>query len=513
MKKLLFLATAIFIAALAFQACADTSKLIPPYHWTYHALSALSKKGLIKDDVTPGKSAYTPEQVVSLIIYALNRIQSDPGQMESDELLSMRQLVNGYKKEINHEGYNFDSIRTDLENYAILAGLPAIETDGVSTEKNRLLRTEAVDSINSFSIGIYKKMAEQYKGNLFISPYSISTSLSMTYAGARGRTETEMEHVLSLAPDIHRSMSALIKDINSVSDDTAVISTANAVWPSADGKFLMDYCTTLQKFYSSSIIPLNYKNDPDKSRRTINKWVEENTKNKIKNIIKEGVLNKDTSMVLTNAIYFKSDWQDEFEPQRTKILPFWTDSGKPVQTMMMSRTGDKIGYVKKQDSELIEIPYRNRRFSMMIILPDKKAGLSAVENDISTSVLKEYTDSAKPQKVRITIPKFKMEQSFELNNVLANMGMPSAFNRDTADFSGMNGKYNLYIGNVLHKTFIEVGEKGTEASAATAVIMMKTSISPENEKIIEFKADRPFIFIIKDNITGTILFIGRYTHP
>ena len=513
MKRLLFLTTAILILTLAIQAFADTSELIPPYHWTYHSLNTLSKKGLIKEEVIPGKSAYTPEQVVSLIVYALNRIQSDPEQMEDDELQSIRQLVSGYRAEIDREGYDSNKMRTDVENYALLAGLTAMETDGASMIKPRLLRAEAVSSINRFAVGIYKKLTEQNKDNLFISPYSISTALSMTYAGARGRTETEIEKVLSISPDIHRSMAALINDINSMSADTAKISTANAIWPSADEKFLVDYYDILRSCYGASLTPLNYKTDPGKARKTINKWVENHTEKKIKDIIKDGMLNKNTSMVLTNAIYFKSDWQNKFESENTKIIPFWTESGKPVQTLMMSRTGDGIRYIRKQDSELVEIPYKDGHFSMILILPDKTESIGSIEKNMTPALLRDWIFSMTPQKIRVIIPRFKIEQSFELNKTLADMGMQSAFDPVSADFSGMNGKYNMYIGNVIHSTFIDTNEDGTEAAAATAVIMMKTSLSQEDEKTIEFKADRPFVFLIKDNKTGTLLFIGRYMHP
>ncbi len=513
MKKLLFLTVAMILVS-ALSALADASKLVPPYHWTYHSLKTLSDKELIKEKTTPGKSAYSPDEVVTLIVYAINKIQADPSRMGPDELLSIRQLVNGYKTEIDREGYDSDRMKLDVENYAIIAGLTAMETGGTPSLKPRALSTLAAHSVNEFTFSLYKNLAAaQKRKNIFLSPYSISTALSMTYAGARGLTETEMEKVLSIDPDIHRSMAALMSNINSVPTDTAKVSTANAVWPAKQEKLLAEYVDTVRNYYGASLNPINYNTGVEKARKTINKWVEKQTEGKIKDIIGEGVLRKDTPLVLTNAVYFKSDWLEKFEKHNSLAKPFWVKRDKSVPTIMMNRTGDSIKYAKTGNSEIAELPYKDSRFSMLVILPDKATDIETVEKNVTESLLKEWASKMSPQKVRITIPKFKIEQSFELNKALAEMGMPSAFDSDSADFSGMNGKHNMYIGSVIHKTFVEVGEDGTEAAAATAVIMMKTSFAPGHEDYIEFNADRPFIFLIKDNENNAILFIGRYSHP
>ncbi|MCE5201784.1 MAG: serpin family protein [Synergistaceae bacterium] len=511
MKKLLVLITILSVLVTAMCASADTSKLIPPYHWTYHSLETLHIKGLLDEEVVPGKSAFNAEQVVSMVVMALDTIERDPLKMGQDELLSMRQLINGYKSEFIFLGYDFNKIRTDLEDCAIRAGLTAVETGALSARPAALSK-KAAGSVNGFALGLYKNLSEKETGNLFFSPYSISAALAASYAGARGSTAAEMENVLYLDPDIHRSMSALISELNSVSDDIAEMDTANAIWPAKQEKLLADYVDTVKNYYGAALIPLNYRASPEKARKTINKWVEKQTHEKIKDLIGVGVLKKDTQMVLTNAVYFRSDWLEKFEAGDSRVMPFWVANDRSIPTLMMNKTSDRINYAKISGTEIAELPYKDGRFSMLVILPDKATGLKSAESNLSLKELDSWIKSMSLKKVSITIPKFKMEQSFELSEALGQMGMPSAFSPDKADFSGMNGKYNMYIGSVIHKAFIEVGEEGTEAAAATAVIMMKTSLQPHGETII-FRADRPFIFMIRDNRSGAILFIGRYAKP
>ncbi|NLD04669.1 MAG: serpin family protein, partial [Synergistaceae bacterium] len=481
--------------------------------WTYHSLEALSNKDLIKEKIIPGESSYTKEQAAAMIIEAIKKIITDPSKMGDDQLCSMRQLINGYRNELEAKGQNFDKIRTELEDMALAAGLTAIEISDTSSSKERPLNFQAVRSVNKFTFDIYRYFAAKNTNGLFISPYSVSSALSMTYAGAEGKTAREMESVLHLTPEIHRSMSALINDINSVPDDTATVKTANAIWPAKDENLLDNYTEKIRCFYEASLTPLNYREKSKEARTTINNWVDKETEGKIKNLIGEGVLKKGTTLVLTNAVYFKSDWMNKFDPQNSRAVPFHISPTESVPTVMMTKTDKKVRYSKESDLEIVDIPYTNNRFSMLILLPQKGTKLEKIEQKLNHLNFVEWTAFLTSQKVRLTIPKFKTEQSFELSEALKGMGMASAFNAGKADFSGMNGKKNLYIGAAIHKTFLEVGEEGTEAAAATAVIMTKTSIMHDPEETIEFKADRPFIYMIKDNQTGAILFIGRYTKP
>lgn len=512
MKKLLLLIT--FIIAFAFPALAVTSKPIPQYHWTYHSLQILSARELIKERVITGKSQYRPEQVVTMIISAMEKIESDPAKIGEDELSSIRQLVNGYKTELKQEGYDTDNIKVRVENCALRAGLPAVETMSAPYEIPRPLSFNAASSVNKFTFSLYKYYAQQNRGNnLFLSPYSVSSALSMTYAGAKGATEAEIGKVLFIDRSIHRSMAALINDINSAPTETAKVSTANAIWPAKQEKLLNGFIGIIKNYYSGSLNRINYIAGPEKARKTINNWVEKHTEEKIKDLIPEGVLTKDTPMVLTNAVYFKSDWLDKFEAHDSLVMPFWIDKEKSIPTIMMKRTGENVKYLRTEMAEIVELPYKDNLFSMLLILPDKQTDIVEIEKNLTHSALTEWTSLLSGKKIRLTIPKFKMEQSFELKKALIEMGMPSAFETQSADFSGINGKHNMYIGNVIHKTFVEVSEEGTEAAAASAVIMMKTSMPVDQKDIVEFKADRPFIFMIIENKTGAILFIGHYSHP
>lgn len=510
MKKLFFIIT---LLSLIIPSAASSSDLIPPYHWTYHSLEILSDKDLVKEKILPSESTYTKEQVAAMIIEAFKKIRTDPSKMGEDVLSSMRQLINGYRNELEAKGHDHDKLRTELEDMALSAGLSAMEISSALGSKERPLYFQAVRSINRFTFEIYRYLAAKSTNGIFISPYSISSALSMTYAGAKGITAGEMERSLHLDPEIHRSMAALINAINSVPVETATVKTANALWPAINENLLDSYSKKVQRFYEASIMPLDYRNKIKEAQTTINNWVDKETEGKIKDLIAEGSLKRDTKLVLTNAVYFKSDWMNKFDLQNSRAVPFYISSSEAVPTVMMTKTDNGIRYSKESDIEIAEIPYSNNRFSMVILLPQKEVKLDTIEKKLDNLKFTEWTAFLAPQKVRLTIPKFQAEQSFDLGQSLKGMGMASAFKAGKADFSGMNGKKNLYIGAAIHKTFLEVGEEGTEAAAATAVIMTKTSLTHDPEETIEFKADRPFIYIIKDNQTGAILFIGRYTKP
>lgn len=509
--KKLFLIIAFLL--LVIPPAVFASDLIPPHHWTYHSLEILFEKDLIKEKIVPGESTNTKDQAGKMIIEAMEKIRTDPSIMDDDVLCSMRQLINGYRNELKAAGQDHNMIRKELEDMALAANLSAMELPAASGSKERPLNFQAVRSINKFTFDIYRYFAAKNSNGLFISPYSISSALSMTYAGAEGKTASEMESVLHLDPEIHRSMAALINDINSVPGETASVKTANALWPAKDEHLLDSFTGKVNRFYEASLTPLDYRDNTEEARKTINKWVDKETEEKIKNLIGEGVLKKDTSLILTNAIYFKSDWMIKFDPQNSRAMPFYTNPAKSVPTVMMTKTDKDLRYSNESDLEIAEIPYRNKRFSMLILLPHKGVELEKIEKKLDHLKFTEWTSFMSQKKVKLTMPKFKTEQGFELSEALKEMGMTSAFNAKGADFSGMNGKKNLYIGAAVHKTFLEVGEDGTEAAAATAVIMTKTSAMHDPEKTIEFKADRPFIYVIRDNQTGAILFIGRYTKP
>jgi len=294
------------------------------------------------------------------------------------------------------------------------------------------------------------------------------------------------------------------------------LATANALWAQEDFSFRQDYFKSVDDYYSGKVTNLDFKTDTENSRITINNWVENKTNDKIKDLIPQGILSDKTRLVLTNAIYFKANWTNKFDAENTRDGDFKLNYGTSISTKMMHQT-DYFNYGETQDLQILEMNYRGNDLSMLVILP-KENNLDSVENSITSTNLENWKKSMDMEKVRTTIPKFKFETKYFMAEALKEMGMPTAFNGDLADFTGMwnrQGNENLYISKVIHQTFIEVEESGTEAAAATAVIMMKaTSAGPgEEEQPKTFTADHPFIFIIQQKDSGNILFMGRMNDP
>jgi len=364
----------------------------------------------------------------------------------------------------------------------------------------------AVNAINGLTSALYARIAKK-DGNLFFSPYSVTSALAMVYAGARGDTAAQMERTLSFSPQIHSSFALLINKLNSISPDIAQIHTANGLWPSADKTILNDYRNRIATDYRAEITTLNYA-DTANAAKTINSWVESKTNGKIKDIVTKGTLAKDTPLALTNAIYFKSDWQSKFESHRTAKADFTLSDGSKVKTDFMNQTAF-FPYLVTGKFKLVELPYKSERLSMYIILPAKN--IQSIENLLTAEQLNSAIAQADKNStyLNVSIPKFKMETDYDLNDALKAIGLADAFS-SKANFSGMNGKLDIAIGKVLHKTFLDVNEAGTEAAAATYVGMKSLAV---RDKPQEFKVDRPFIFVIRDNTSGVNLFIGRYAKP
>jgi serpin B len=386
----------------------------------------------------------------------------------------------------------------------------------------------AVDAVNGLSVDLYKKLASQEKGNLFFSPYSISDALAMTYGGARGATAAEMAKTLYFPAEqltLHKSFSEFNNNLEAIQKKGDIkIDTANAVWLQSDFandpvwgyfKCKADYLQSLKDYYKSGLNQVDYR-DTSKSafiRDTINAWVEQKTNNKIKNLIPLDVPDQDTRLILVNAIYFKGTWQDEFNKKNTKPMPFYLHDNETKEAQMMYQRAS-FQYAEDKDVQVLTMPYEGYDLSMTIILPKEKNGLAAVENGLTTEKLSKMVN-IRICEVDVYLPKFKLESEFTLNDTLKKMGMPLAFDGNNADFSGMADfppGYHLYISKVIHKAFVDVYEEGTEAAAATMVSVNSSSSASFDEPKI-FRADHPFIFLIKDNKTGAILFLGRYVKP
>ncbi|MBA7647079.1 hypothetical protein ES703_54849 [subsurface metagenome] len=308
----------------------------------------------------------------------------------------------------------------------------------------------------------------------------------------------------------HSAFGAIIKDLNARGEKGGYeLNVANALWGQQGYGFLAEFLELIKSSYDGELNEVDFVKAREAARQTINAWVEKQTRDKIKNLIQKGVLNSMTRLVLTNAIYFKGNWARQFEEDKTKEAPFTLISGEKVNVPMMNQTAE-FNYMETEDFQGLELPYVDDELSMIILLPRKVDELSSLEEMLSLEKFSGWLSKLGKRKVIVSIPKFRMTSQFGLADVLRSMGMTDAFS-GKANFSGMNGKRDLFISAVVHKAYVDVYEEGTEAAAATAVVVGMTAVRPE--KIPVFRADHPFLFLIRDNKSGSILFIGRTMNP
>jgi serpin B len=395
----------------------------------------------------------------------------------------------------------------------------------VQADKPRLLpdttapETDEVAAGNStFALDLYQKLRQEGDGNLFYSPYSISAALAMTYAGARGETEQEMADTLHftlpqerLHPAFNTLDITLTGQSDKESEDAFQLSIANALWGQEGYEFLPAFLDTLAEHYGAGLRTLDFVQETEKARQTINDWVAEQTEGKIEDLIPPGILNPLVRLVLTNAIYFNGKWVLPFDPNDTRDDAFHLPDGSTVQVPTMSQTGS-FRYAEGDGYQAVELPYRESNLSMVLLLPEE-GRFDEVEVTLSADLVAGVMEDLTTEQVRLSLPKFEFDSEFNLSDVLVEMGMPSAFGlgAEGADFSGMTGDRALAIGAVIHKAFVAVDEEGTEAAAATAVVILE--MAAPAEEAVEMKLDRPFLFLIRDGETGTVLFVGRVMEP
>jgi serpin B len=391
------------------------------------------------------------------------------------------------------------------------APAPASEKPASDTEK-----AQAATGINALAVDLYKQLIREKDRagkNVFFSPYSISTALAMTWAGAKGNTAAEMQKALhyTLADARqHAAMGGMTGDLNQAGGEGAFkLSVANALWGQKDYGFLASFVDLNQKYYGAGLERLDFKKDTENSRLTINRWVEKKTQDRIKDLIAKGVLTPDIRLVLTNAIYFKADWVRPFKKRVTRDRAFSTAAGASVKTPTMAQRG-YFNYTENDTLQALEMDYKGNRTSMVVLLPRKADGLGDLEKSLSREGLTTTIASLKNREVDVRFPKFEHTCEFKLKPVLKALGIKDAFVYGPADFSGMDGSRNLFIAAVVHKAFVKTDEKGTEAAAATAV-MMAAGCVPQPVPV--FKADHPFLYVIRDKVTGAVLFMGRVTDP
>ncbi|XP_075994270.1 serpin peptidase inhibitor, clade B (ovalbumin), member 1, like 3 isoform X4 [Genypterus blacodes] len=411
----------------------------------------------------------------------------------------------------------------------------------------------------SFSLALFKKLSEDDKtGNVFYSPFSISSALAMVLLGARGNTATQMSEVLcfceaekprgagqmrmhmqeqmqqtvnmcrlpphllkrcletkSCGDDVHANFAGVLSEVIKPGAPYA-LSVANKLYGEQTYTFVEDFLSGTRKHYNAELESVDFQKKPEDSRTNINSWVEDQTQGKVKDLLAQGVVNEMTRLVLVNAIYFKGNWSKQFKESATQDAQFKLNKNdtKPVK-MMQQKTKLPLAFIPELNCQILELPYEGKDLSMLIFLPcaieDATTGLEKLERELTYENFVEWTrqDMMDMEEVQVRLPRFKMEEKYDLKEILTSMGMVDAFDLSQSDFSGMSPSNDLVLSKVVHKAVVEVNEEGTEAAAATAAIMMLrcARISPT------FNADHPFLFFIRHNPTTSILFAGRFSSP
>lgn len=398
----------------------------------------------------------------------------------------------------------------------------AIPTAATSTPVASL--ESLAEGNNAFGMDLFHRLGQSVANdkNLVFSPYSISTALAMAWTGARNNTAAQMEQVLHLTGDqqtigdgFHQMRDSLE---NAGKNGGFDLSIANSLWLQNDYPFLQPFLDGLKNDFNAPPNLVNFKTGVEAVRGQINQWVEDKTHQKIKDLIPSGALDpRVTRMVLVNAVYFKADWQNAFKPEVTQQLPFHYSADNSAPVSMMAQ--QQYFQIAEDDrTQVLELPYKGNQFSMVVILPKDEMDLPALEQNLNLDTLNTWLSKMCSKEVQVKLPKFKFTYgTVYLNAFLSKMGITDAFNEQVADFSGMIApeQEHLHISQVVHKAFVNVDEKGTEAAAATSVIMAIPLCMPMNPRPlpIVFNADHPFLFLIRDNQTHSILFIGRVADP
>ena len=366
--------------------------------------------------------------------------------------------------------------------------------------------------MNAFTTDAYKQLAGG-DANLILSPFNIATALSMASAGARGQTAKEIQAVLHLHydPKYDSALGVLLADLTKAGNTGGnELHTANGLWVQKGFAIQPAFENTLTNNYRAALTALDFIANPEAARSQINRWTEEQTKDKIKNLFPAGSLDAQTRLVLTSAIYFYGKWQDPFIPSRTQSAPFVLPTGATTQANFMNQTAH-FGYADTSSAEVLEMRYAGTGLAFDVLLPKTLTGLPDLEKSLTLENLTGWLGNLTTRNVQVSLPKFRAESEFSLRNALSTMGMPTAFT-DKADFSDIDPKRGLAISEVVHKAFVDVSEQGTEAAAATGITMRATAMRMPEQAVV-FRADHPFIFLIRDTSTGVILFIGHLMNP
>lgn len=380
----------------------------------------------------------------------------------------------------------------------------------VTNADNQRDAAVAVKSNNAFALDLYRQLSQQ-EGNVCVSPYSLSLALSMTYAGARNETAAEMAKVLKFELDparLHPALSQVADNLQTSAGSQLAV--ANRLWIQKGLDLETEFTQILAQQYRSPLAEVNFAVKPEQTRQAINQWVAQQTNEQVKDLLPPGAVAAMTKLVLTNAIYFEGQWHYPFDENQTLEAPFYLDPNTKVSVpVQLMRGAFPAAYAKLPELKLVELPYKGETLSMVAIMPVGETELATLEAQLTPTVLDEWFAAMKPAptNVAVQLPRFKLSSTFDLQSTLAQMGMTLPFNEAKADFSGIRPQKPLFISQVIQQAAVEVNEAGTEAAAATAVSMGRGGMSGF------FRADRPFLFFIRDRRSGTILFMGRVTNP
>lgn len=392
----------------------------------------------------------------------------------------------------------------------------ACRTNKNQSDNNPEVKMPVYQSNNLFAFDLFNALDIKENENFVFSPFSISSALAMTYAGARGETADQMSQTLHFSKDqeqFHANFSDWLSALEQEGANDQVIKIANSLWAQQDHPFHNDFFELIEKYYNSSLYKVDYKVDRESARNQINQWVENETNAIIKDLIQPGVLNEDTRLVLVNAIYFLSEWKIAFDPKSTRQDEFFTAIDNQTEEVPFMYMKDTLNYYENEKFQVLEMNYANDDFSMIVILPSQGNEIQDILNtpDVSKTIMQSM-DSLTMQEVQVFLPSFKSRSKLDIEDVLQRMGMTLAFS-NKADFSAMTPENDLKIDKVIHEAFIDVNEEGTEAAASTAVVMIrKTSIRDDKPANI-FKANRPFLYMVKENKNNSILFMGQMNNP
>ncbi|XP_005398986.1 PREDICTED: leukocyte elastase inhibitor [Chinchilla lanigera] len=368
----------------------------------------------------------------------------------------------------------------------------------------------------AFALDIFVLLCKGNRaGNIFISPYSISSAMGMIFLGSRGDTAAQISKGLHFdkVKDVHSSFQSLNAKLNKCGA-SYTLKLANRLYGEKTYDILPEFLGSTKKMYGAEMVSVDFQNDTENTRKTINKWVKEQTGGKIPELLAPGVLDDTSKLVLVNAIYFKGKWQEKFLKNDTTDVPFRLNK-KDTKTvkMMFQKAKFPYGYIEDLKCQVLELPYQDAEVSMIILLPDdiedETTGLEEIEKQLTLEKLREWTENLETMEVNVHLPRFKVEESYNLNNNLTNLGVQDLFNSSKADLSGISGARDLSVSKIIHKAFIDVNEEGTEAAAATAGVAVFAMLVQE----VNFLADHPFLFIIKEKSANTPLFIGRLSSP